>query len=269
MSTHRRVLVALLVIGLFLAAALPALAQDSGAADPGWAPVKVHGKVSELQGTAFAVRTLDGEVRIATNALTRLRISGVENPTLKDLQIGDQVDVAAVRKGDTLLARLVVVRPERVTLNGDVTQITGNNLKIQNPGGKVLVHTDEHTRFRVPGVENPTLADVHVGDLVGILAFGQEDGTILAKAVNVLRGIRFQGEVTGKEGSMLTVQTEKGPLEVLTDAETKYRVPGVENPTLEDVHVGDRVGVIAVSQGAGGGLLAKGVAVLPEEQGTP
>lgn len=344
MNTHKRALLVLVVIGLLLAVALPALAQDPeedpAAAGPRPALERFRGKVSEIQGTAFALHTMDGDYRVQTDDRTRFRIPGVENPRLKDIQIGDWVDVAALRQSDgSLLARLVVVRPEWVRLNGDVTQVAGTHLKIQNPGGEVLVHvdqdtrfrvpgaenptladiqvgdhihgfavkrgegslwgrliavvdeyrlrgqvtaiagnaitvqrpdgaltvlTDEHTRFRVPGVENPTLADVHVGDLVGILAFGQEDGTILARAVAVLKGIRLQGDVTAKSGAVLTLDTAKGPLDVLTDAGTRYRVPGVESPTLEDIEVGDSVAVVAVSPGASGGLLAKGIAVLPE-----
>lgn len=91
---------------------------------------------------------------------------------------------------------------------------------------------------------------------------------MLAKLIAVRPKVRFRGEVLAKNGATLTVATDRGNVDVLTDANTRYRVPGVETPTLDDVHVGDTVAVIAVSQGAGGGLLATGIGVLPP-QGTP
>jgi hypothetical protein len=228
--------------------------------------VRLDGDVTQIAGNNLKIQNPGGEVWVHTDENTRFRVPGVENPTLADIQVGDHIHGFAVKQGEgSVWGRLIAVVDE-YKLRGQVTAIAGSAITIRRPDGSLTVVTDGHTRFRVPGVENPTLADVHIGDLVGILAFGQEDGTILVKAVNVLRGIRFQGEVTAKEGAVLTLSTAKGPLSVWTDAETRYRVPGVENPTLDDVHVGDQVRVAAVSQGASGGLLAKNIAVLPPPQ---
>ena len=230
--------------------------------------VRLDGDVTQIAGNNLKIQNPGGEVLVHTDENTRYRVPSVENPTLADIQVGDHIHGFAVKQGDgSLWGRLIAVVDE-YRLRGQVTAIEGNAITIERPDGSLTVVTDDHTRFRVPGVENPTLADVDVGDLVGVLAFGREDGTILARAVNVLRGIQFEGEVTAKDGAVLAVGTAGGPLSVLTDAETRYRVPGVENATLDDVHVGERVRVGAGSQGPGGGLLAKGIAVLPPPQET-
>ena len=228
--------------------------------------VRLDGDVTQIAGNNLKIQNPDGEVLVHTDEHTRFRVPGVANPTLADIKVGDHIHGFAVKKGEgSLWGRLIAVVHE-YKFRGQVTAIQDSAITVNRPDGPTTVVTDDHTRFRVPGVENPTLADVHVGDLVGVLAFGQEDGTILAKAVAVLKGVKFQGQVTAKNGATLTIQTDKGPVDVLTDDHTRYRVPGVENPTLDDVHVGDKVGVVAVSQGAGGGLLAKGIGVLPPEE---
>ncbi|MEJ2210392.1 MAG: hypothetical protein P8129_15345, partial [Anaerolineae bacterium] len=55
------------------------------------------------------------------------------------------------------------------------------------------------------------------------------------------RGLR--GEVTAidLEAGTLTVETARGPVTVVTADETRYRLPGVEDPGLDDVQVGDRI----------------------------
>jgi len=273
MSTSKRVLLALVVLGLLLAVAVPAFAEDPVEAVPGLEEeavaakagplrVRLNGDVTQIAGNNLKIQNPGGEVLVHVDAYTRFRVPGVANPTPADIHVGDHIHGLAVRRGGTLWGRLIMVVDEH-KLRGQVTVISGNAITVERPDGLTTVVTDDHTRYRVPGVDNPTLADVQVGDLVGIVAFGQDDGTLLAKAVAVLRGVRFRGEVTARNGAVLTLSTAKGPQDVTTDADTRYRVSGVENPTLEDVNVGDRVAVIAVTQGVGGGLLAKGIAVLP------
>lgn len=348
MNVRKRLLLVVTVVALLLGASLPVLAQDAvveeprpEAANPRPAVTRFRGVVVAIAAPNLTIRTPEASVEFLTGERTRYYIPGQESATLADLQIGDLVEVGAVRKAQGgLLAALIRIELERVRLDGDVTQISGNNVKIQNPRGEILVHTgdktrfrvpgiekptladihvgdhihgqayrrgqgstfglllavvdeykqrgqvtaiagaaitiktpdgtltlqtDDHTRLRVPGVENPTLADIHVGDLVGFLAFGQPDSTILARGIQVLKGIRFQGDVTAKSGATITVSTARGSIDLLTNAETRYRVAGIDIPTLDDVHVGDHVAVSAVTRGEGGGLLAKGIGVLPDK----
>jgi hypothetical protein len=69
--------------------------------------------------------------------------------------------------------------------------------------------------------------------------------------------LRFlRGEVTGIEGDTMVLDALQGEVAVLTDGKTIFRIPDVEDPGLDDVEVGDKVGVLVVRTEEGG-LLAK------------
>jgi hypothetical protein len=89
-------------------------------------------------------------------------------------------------------------------LRGQVTAIEGTTLTVKTPDGERKVTTNDETRFRIRGVENPTIADVKVGDY--ILAKGEPDstGTFVAGAILVMPGQRVgrflaQGTVSAIE----------------------------------------------------------------------
>jgi len=227
--------------------------------------VHLNGDVTQIAGNNLKIANPEGELLIHTDEHTKFRVPGVENPTLADIKVGDHIHGVAVKRGEgSLWGRIIAVVYE-YKFHGQVAAIDGNAVTVNTLDGPMTVATDANTRFKVPGVENPTLADIKVGDLVFVVAFGQEDGSSLAKLIAVRPQIRFRGEVVAKNGAMLTIATDRGNVDVLTDENTRYRVPGVENPTLDDVHVGDQVAVIAIPRGPEGGLLAKGIGVLPPE----
>ena len=52
--------------------------------------------------------------------------------------------------------------------------------------GEVMIQTDEETVFRVKDVEDASLKDVQVDDVVAGVVVKQEDGTLLAKLIAVV-----------------------------------------------------------------------------------
>jgi len=54
-------------------------------------------------------------------------------------------------------------------------------------------------------------------------------------------GLYLLGKVTGVQDAQLSVETPDGPWTVLVDDETVIRLPGVEDPDLEDVAVGKAI----------------------------
>ena len=52
---------------------------------------------------------------------------------------------------------------------------------------------------------------------------------------------KARGRAISVGSDQLTIGTSQGPITVLVDEETVIRVPGVENPTLADIHSGDLV----------------------------
>ncbi len=71
-------------------------------------------------------------------------------------------------------------------LHGAVTAIEGLTLTVNTPQGEQKVVTDEQTRFRIKGVENPTLADVKVGDYILARGRADEAGELVAPVVVVV-----------------------------------------------------------------------------------
>lgn len=51
-------------------------------------------------------------------------------------------------------------------LRGQVTAIEGTTLIVKTPDGERQVTTSDETRFHIRGVEDPTIADVKVGDYI-------------------------------------------------------------------------------------------------------
>lgn len=208
----------------------------------------VAGTLAETDGDTLTVETRGGQsTTVHVDAETEYHIRGVEDPGLDDLEVGMRVIARGTLNADGSLQAQVVgaekAGPRQARLRGEVIAIEGDILTIRAERRRIVVQTDEETEFRVPGVENPTIADLEVGDKVAGEGVIGEDGTVYATLVIVLPddAARLTGEVTAIEGTTLAVQTAGGTVNVLTDEDTVFRVPGVEEPGLDDVKVGDRI----------------------------
>jgi hypothetical protein len=235
----------------------------------------IKGKVTAIEGQALTVTTRGGDRVLLTDENTQFRVPDVEEPTLADVQVDDRVfAVFEAGAGHALLARMVAVLPEGapgpIHLRGRVTGVAQSLLRVKVREDEVAVTVTEATQIRVPGVENPTLADVRVGDWV--LVIGRPAGLcrVEARAIGVLPPVpahryAIPGEVTGIEGTTLTVEDPKDTHTVLTDDQTRFRVPGVEEPTIADVGVGDHI--LAIGRPAEDKtLLARLILVRPPPQ---
>ena len=237
----------------------------------------LRGEVLAVEGDTFTIRIARDrqpgrEIQVLTDEATEFRVPGVEDPSIADLQVGDHVaGEGVIEEDDTMRATLVVVLPEQVArLTGEVTAIEGTTLVLETLGGTVNVLTDAGTVFRVPGVEEPTLADVEVGDQVIAAGTWEDETTFSAIGVSV-RGGRRPGQRSVVHGRAISVGTESlvlgtlhGPVTVLVDDETEYRVPGVEDPGLDDIEAGAPVGARG-TWNEDGTLQATGVGVLGGE----
>ncbi|RLC81692.1 MAG: hypothetical protein DRJ03_19880 [Chloroflexi bacterium] len=236
---------------------------------------RLQGEVTAVEGDTFTLRAGRGrEFSVLTDEATEFRVSGVDNPSIADLHVGDHVAGEGEADADGVVrATLVIVLPEQVArLNGEAFAINGTTLVLDTLGGKVNILTDGDTIFRTPGVEEATLDDVEIGERVTAVGAWESDMTFRAVAVGVVGGRRAgqQGNARGRVISVgsrdvvatsIVLGTPQGPVTALVDAETQYRVPDVETPSLDDITVGDSVG----ARGAwneDGTLQATGVAVL-------
>lgn len=243
----------------------------------------VHGRITAIEGTTLTVQTRCGEKRIFTDENTRFRIIGVEAPSVEDLSIGDPI-LAICSPIPTLgqrghchhLAKTVAVLPEeglrRHTVRGWVVNIEDGTLVLATPMGEMRVTTTAETRFRVPGVKEPAIEDIKKVHH-NVIAFGEwRVGTFVAKvviAVPVLpRPRTVRGEVTAIEGSTLTVDTPRGEKTVMTNERTRFRMRGVESPTLADIKVGSKIVALGRPDGEGG-LSARMVVIISNGKDQP
>ena len=218
-------------------------------------------EITRRDGTAVGVVVREG---------TRFRIPGVEDPGLDDLSIGDRLYARGLWNDDRELeARLVIRVPDGVEalLLGKVTGVAPPTIEVQTRPGTDVVITDENTRFFVPGVENPSLADIAVDDIIMAGGVRDDDGLhALVVAVTPERPQRAirRGTVAAKDGSALTLETPNGDqLTVVTDEQTRFRVVGVDEPTINDIQVGFQAVAAGVLDPADGTLLARIVGARP------
>ncbi len=129
------------------------------------------------------------------------------------------------------------------------------------------VITDAGTVFRVPGIEEPALDNVDVGAQAIVAGTWENETTFDAVGVGVRSGRRagqravVRGHAIRVETESLVLGTLRGPVTVLVGDETQYRVPGVDDPGLDDVRTGAPVGVRG-TWNVDGTLQATGVAAL-------
>lgn len=248
----------LLLIGLcaLLLAAVPAAALAQETADvPRW-PV-VRGRVEAILDSSFVLSTPQRQLTVTVDADTVYRVPGVEDAGLDDLQVGDAVLSLGRRDGEGgFLARTVGVLPPMPfgTVKGQVTAVEGQMVTVTTAAGEKVLHTDEATRFRVPGVGEPTVANIEQGDRVFAIVEAQDDESLLAKMVAVIPEgafgpIGFRGRVVRASGGVLRVSVREDEVAVEITDTTQLRVPGVEDPSLSDIRPGDWVLVIARLKG--------------------
>ncbi len=167
-----------------------------------------------------------------------------------------------------------LVGPCCPALKGKVTAIEDTSLTVDTRRGEVTVLTDDTTRFRIPNVEDPSLEDLNVGATVLVLGLWNEDGSILARIVGRLPERRPWGRLIGQiaaiEDTSLTLELRSGDqIDVLTDENTRFLVPGVTDATIDDLNVGDTVAAQGPRPKDGQIPYAAAVAVLRDPEGRP
>ena len=162
---------------------------------------------------------------------------------------------------------------QKVRGMGKVTAVDleAGTLTVDTWCGTVTLYTNEETVFHVRGVENPSLADIQVGDPLAGEVERQEDGTLLATHLAVVPPKQDRARGLGKvtaidlEAGTLTVEARRGTVTLYTDENTLFRVKDVESPSLADIQVGDLLAG-EVEKQDDDTLLATHLAVVPPKQ---
>lgn len=248
---------------------------------------RTHGKVTAIDGAIITIENRDGESQeITTDDQTRIRI-GKEKGTLEDIEVGDPLAAAGVKKDDgTFVARLIIIATgdqiRKHTLRGEVLEVNldDETLTVQGKGDEEkvwLVKTTDATQYRVPGVDEAGLDDIEVGNHV--LIAGQKDqdseNSGVARVIAVIPaggrdGLRLRGEVTAVDESNQTfrLDTRRGEFIILTDGSTRYLTRGDEEVSFDDIGVGSKVLVAGQKvEDQDNTVLAKLVGLKPNPEG--
>ncbi len=154
---------------------------------------------------------------------------------------------------------------------GDVTAINGAVLSVHSIArGDVQVLTNDRTRFHSKDNPNLILADIKVGDRLGVRGQWQ-NGQLVARDVLVIPA-NLRDKVGGKVGSIndmtiVVIKRDGDTVNVTTNAQTKFHTPGNPNATLADVKAGDAL--VAIGQLSGDTLTAAQVLFRTPPQRTP
>lgn len=214
-----------------------------------------RGEVLAVEDLTLVVQTRLGEKWVITDEATHFRIPSAEQPTIEDISVGDPaLAVGRCDEDGNLRARVVAVvsgrQLRRHTLRGIITSIEDDTFGLATPGRLVRVVTTQRSVFRIPGVEDPGADDLRFGDLIGVFGtWDAEEEVFVARVVRLMprwpSHVRFiRGEVTGIEGRTIVLDAWQPEVAVLTDGDRTFRIPGVEDPGLDDLQVGDWVGAL-------------------------
>jgi hypothetical protein len=171
-----------------------------------------------------------------------------------------------------LIARAIKALRERKhgLVCGEVLTVEDSSLRIGTPQGELTILTDETTRFRIPGAEEPGLDDVPLGAKVIIAWIKNEDGTLLARIVGVLpqRPRRIVATIAGLNETTLTLSLRSGrQIDVRTDENTRFLVPGMAEASIGDLRTGETVAVQGTPPRNDETAYAAAVAVLRDADG--
>ena len=198
--------------------------------------------ITAISGSNVTLSTDDGWTRtIAVTDAVDLTKGG-QDIAVSDLKVGDQVRFRQTRSDDgtyTVNALAVVVPSVR----GTVSDVSSSGFKVTGRGGAVwTIAVDASTEYQF-GTGDGSLADVTNGTTVVVQGTSTGENALTALTVRV-KPDRAVGTVKAKTADTITITKRDGStVTVHVDADTTYRVPGVENADLGDVTVDMAIGV--------------------------
>jgi len=287
-------LTVLLLVAAVLTQSAAAFAQGGGGKPDGHRPPPgIGGTVASIDAAAGTLTVeveqgpRKGTWTVTTTADTTYHVKDVDNATLANIAVGDKVGVKGQAKDadKTITAKDIQVMPatkpaEGAGIGGKVASVdtAAGTLTLTVDRGSVTgtwtVNTTADTTYHVKDVDNATLADIKVGDLVGVRGeVNEADKTVTAKDIRVMpakpaNGSKVGGEITAINGTSLTLKARNGNvLTILTDENTQYRAERGKEITFADLKVGDKVMVQGSAvEGQDNTILATVIGLKPVEK---
>ena len=198
--------------------------------------------IASITGNDVTLKTDDGWQRTITITSSVELSKGGQTIAVGDLKVGDEVRFRQTRNADgsyTVTALAVVVP----TVHGTAGDITSSGFKVTTRDGSVWTVTVNGQTTYGYGQGTGSLADVKAGEPARVAGTITADNQMTATNVRVA-GDRAVGQVTAKTADTITMKKRDGSTVVIhVDADTTYRVAGVEDADLGDVAVDMAIGV--------------------------
>jgi hypothetical protein len=238
-----------------------------------------RGTVENVDGERVLLATEDGSLEILISDKTVLWVPGEPPTTTVQLAIGDPVLAFGQPTQDeagsgTFSARLVLVAEDeelpKVVVRGRALAVTRQTIVVQSGNRERAITVLPRTRLWSTGGRLDSLRDVRPGDPLIALGHPTELGQWIAGLVMVIgpedarRDLR--GTVVGLDAAelTLTIETRDGnQITVQASADTKVRIPGIEEASFADIAEDDRVVVLGrFDPEDSSRFLARGIGVL-------
>lgn len=198
--------------------------------------------ITAIDGATVTLGTPDGWHRTITISSSVTLTKGGKTIALGDLRVGDNVVFRQQRNSDGSysVTALAVVVP---SIQGKASAITSTGFKVTTRDGSVWTVTVDGSTTYSYGQGAGKLSDVKDGQPVATSGTVTGDNAMTATTVRVA-GDRAAGTVTAKTADSITIKRRDGSsLTIHIDADTTYRVAGVQTAKLSDVTVGMALGV--------------------------
>jgi Domain of unknown function (DUF5666) len=198
--------------------------------------------ITAIDGNQVTLGTPDDWHRTITITSSVKLTKGGQDITLADLKVGDHVRIRQTRNADgtyTVTALAVVVP----SIQGNASAITSGGFKVTTRDGSVWTVTVNGSTTYSFGLGTGSLADVKDGQPVRVTGNVTGDNQMTALNVKVA-GDRAAGTVGAKTADTITIKKRDGSsVTIHVDADTTFRVAGVQNAKLSDVAVGMAIGI--------------------------
>jgi len=238
----------------------------------------IRGTVTAVEEDEALIETEDGvKVTLIITATTVQWAPGEPPTRTVELALGDPVLAFGrpVIGQKALMAHIIVVVEDgdmpKSLIRGQVVVATQQTIVVDTGQRERAITVLPRTRFFSPGRPG-ALRDVRPGDTV--IALGQPTelgqwiaGAVLVPGAEQLADRKLVGKVTAVDlvAGTLTVQVgQRGEVAVVADNGTRYRIKGIEEPTLAGIKIGDRIAATGrFEQGSQTRFLARLIGVVP------
>jgi RNase P/RNase MRP subunit p29 len=211
---------------------------------------------------------------------TRHWVPGKPPTTTVELAVGDPVlafgDPVPGNNGTKVLsARLIVVASDedlpKILVQGRVLAVTRQTIVVQTGRGERAITVRPRTRLQTAAGRLESLRGLRQGQQIIALGQPTEYGQWMAGLVYLpgpapLARNGLRGEVIAKDaeaGTLRVATGQRGEITVVTNEQTGYRIEGIEEPSFDDIEVGNRVVVVGRFDSENpDNFLAKGIGVI-------